>query len=151
MKLWEAIAIPRRAMPETRPLCQRAGTPGEFARGDQQIVEGGIGKTGQAGHDSRRAMAMLHEHLRPSGAMPADGLGPVRTTIFLDGGLAQGLGQALRPAGLFACGKQMPAAEDGKGIPGETMHGAEERCLVPVKMLDPEMAAGFLHEFQPAP
>src|SRR5262245_21102407 len=45
----------------------------------------------------------------------------------------------------------MPSPDHGEGVAGKAVHRAHMRSVMAVKILNPEMAAGLLDEFEPLP
>ena len=96
-------------------------------------------------------MTMLHHLGRTARTMPADGLRPGREIVFPSGCPADRIGKPARPVRLLRVREQMPAPDRGEGIASKAMHRADMRSAMAVKILNPEMAAGFLDEFEPLP
>ncbi len=141
VQLEERIAVAAGAVAEIRSLAQRPRPPDRFAGREQQVVDRGVGHAREADHESRRAVAELHQ--RRPGGFGVQPRAPVDAIAVPRRGSPHRIRDAFRPGWPFVACEQMPAADQRRGRRDEAVHGVGIGASLAVHVLRPIQAFEF--------
>ena len=141
-QLQKRKTVSRGPVAQAATFGQRASTPCEFTRSDEQVVDARISEIRQGIHNSWCTVTVLDKEGSPARAVLSLGLGPVDELSVVNGSGAQCPLNAGTPIPLLLRREEGPSLNGGQQIPGETVYRAEMRREVAAYLLLPNQAVG---------